>query len=290
MFKIIPMGYLKLEMSHISSKLHKISRSMEKKSRYIDRERYFNELAQTSKEFYINYIKSCKSAESHSRILEIGCGEGGNLLPFAELGCYVTGLDLAPNKIENAKAFFAKRGAEGDFRCSNFLTDTPPSDDALYDIILIHDVIEHIEPEGKEAFFSKVRLYLKPDGIIFFGFPAWQMPFGGHQQICRSRFCKLPFIHLLPAPIYKTWLKAFKENPSQIEELLSIKRSKMTPETFEKLSIGAGYKIKMRTFWLISPHYKAKFSLMPRKLCRGLRSIPYLRNFFTTSCFYIIAQ
>ena len=116
------MGYLKLEMSHISSKLHKISRSMEKKSRYIDRERYFNELAQTSKEFYIDYIKSCKSVESHSRILEIGCGEGGNLLPFAELGCYVTGLDLAPNKIENAKAFFAKRGAEGDFRCSNFLT------------------------------------------------------------------------------------------------------------------------------------------------------------------------
>lgn len=263
---------------------------MEKKSRYIDRERYFNELEQTSQEFYIDYIKEFKTIGCSSRILEIGCGEGGNLLPFAGLGCHVTGLDLAPNKIENAKAFFEKRGAKGDFRCSNFLTDTPPAENERYDVILIHDVIEHIEPEGKQEFFSRAELYLKPDGIIFFGFPAWQMPFGGHQQICRSRFCKLPFIHLLPAPLYKAWLKAFKENPAQIDELLSIKRSKMTPEKFEKLSLGTGYKIKEGTFWLTSPHYKAKFGLKPRRLCRGLRSIPYLRNFFTTSCFYIIAK
>ena len=263
---------------------------MEKKSRYIDRERYFNELAQTSQEFYIDYINEFKTIDCNCRILEIGCGEGGNLLPFGELGCHVTGLDLASNKIENAEAFFEKRGAKGDFRCSNFLTDTPPAEDERYDVILIHDVIEHIEPEGKHEFFSRAKLYLKPDGIIFFGFPAWQMPFGGHQQICRSRLCKLPFIHLLPSPLYKTWLKTFKENPAQIEELLSIKRSKMTPEKFEKLSSSTGYSIKERTFWLVSPHYKVKFNLKPRRLGRIIRAIPFVRNFFTTSCFYIITM
>ena len=263
---------------------------MEKKSRYIDRERYFNELAQTSKEFYIDYIKVFKTLDCSSRILEIGCGEGGNLLPFAESGCKVTGLDLAPNKIENAKAFFEKRDKQCDFRCSDFLTDTPPSEDERYDIILIHDVIEHIEPEGKTDFFSRVKLYLKPDGIIFFGFPAWHMPFGGHQQICRSRMCKLPFIHLLPTTLYRIWLKSFKENPSQIDELISIKLSKMTPEMFEKLCKRTGYSIKDRTLWLISPHYKAKFNLRPRRLCRIIGRIPFIRNFFTTSCFYIITM
>jgi len=260
----------------------------EKKSRYIDRERYFNELAETSRGFYIDYIKRFKEIEDSSRLLEIGCGEGGNLLPFAELGCHVEGLDLAPNKIENARTFFEKRGMKGVFSCSDFLKDTPPSEDARFDIILIHDVIEHIEPEGKEDFFARARLYLKPDGMIFFGFPAWQMPFGGHQQICRSRFCRLPFIHLLPTGLYKAYLKAFKENPAQIEELLSIKRSKMTPEKFERLASSQGYRTTDRTFWLISPHYKAKFGLKPRKLWKAIGMLPFLRNFFTTSCFYVI--
>lgn len=264
--------------------------TMEKKSRYSDRERYFNELAQTSREFYIDYIRKFHALDKDCRILEIGCGEGGNLLPFAEAGCYTEGLDLAPKKIENACIFFSQRGYEGHFSCSDFLTDTPPSDKERYDIILIHDVIEHIEPDCKRNFFARAGLYLKSGGIIFFGFPAWQMPFGGHQQICRSRFARLPFIHILPKAVYKAYLSALKENPAQIEELLSIKRSKMTPERFERLAAEEGYKVIDKTLWLISPHYKAKFNLKPRKLYSLIGCIPYMRNFFTTSCFYVISR
>lgn len=259
-------------------------------SRYTDRERYFNELAQTSREFYTDYLGSHKDLGKGCRVLEIGCGEGGNLLPFAELGCTVTGLDLAPKKIENARKFFARRGYNGEFSCSDFLSDTPPPGDMLYDIIIIHDVIEHIEPESKRLFFERAGLYMKRDGIIFFGFPAWQMPFGGHQQICRSRLSRLPFIHLLPKGLYRAWLKALKENPAQIDELLSIKRSKMTPESFESMVRTEGYEIIDRTLWLITPHYKAKFGLKPRRLASPFRNLPYIRNFLTTSCFYIIRR
>lgn len=207
-------------------------------TRHIDRERYFNELASTSREFYIDYLKRFKNIDSNTRILEIGCGEGGNLLPFAESGCTVAGLDLASGKIENAGKFFASRNVKGEFACANFLTDNPFAEDGGFDIILIHDVIEHIEPDGKEAFFLRCKNYLKPDGIVFFGFPAWQMPFGGHQQICRSRVCStIPFMHVLPAPVYKAWLKMFGEEPAKIDELLSIKRSRMTPELFESYAI-----------------------------------------------------
>lgn len=260
------------------------------KSRYEDRERYFNELAQTSREFYIEYIGGWKTLKEGCRILEIGCGEGGNLLPFAELGCHVEGLDLAPKKIENARLFFEKRGQNGAFSCADFLKGTPPSEDGLFDVILIHDVIEHIEPERKRLFFERAKQYLRPDGIIFFGFPAWQMPFGGHQQICRSKAARLPFIHLLPRFIYQAYLKILKENEAQIEELLSIKRSRMTPESFESLVSAEGYRIMDRTLWFITPHYKAKFNLKPRRLAAPFRSIPYIRNFFTTSCFYIIGR
>ena len=256
--------------------------------RHTDRERYFRELAQTSREFYIDYLRKFKNVGAGTRVLEIGCGEGGNLLPFAEAGCCVTGIDLAANKIENAKEYFAKRNMPGEFISGNFLN--MPARDDRFDIVLIHDVIEHIEPEDKPAFFSGLKKFLKPDGIVFFGFPAWQMPFGGHQQICLSGVCsKVPFMHLLPASFYRGYLRIFKEDPAKIDELLSIKRSKMTPEKFERLCRETGFQIVERKLWLISPHYKAKFNLRPTRLRLGLDHIPFLRNFLSTSCFYIVS-
>lgn len=256
-------------------------------NRYTDRERYFLELAQTSRDYYPDYIRNFRAAGPESRVLEIGCGEGGNLLPFAELGCHVAGLDLAPNKISNAKLFFEKRGAAGEFYCADFLGDCPL--EGKFDIVLIHDVIEHIEPEGKDEFFRRIKDFLSPGGVVFFGFPAWQMPFGGHQQICRSRMCRLPFIHLFPKGLYRAWLRCFGEKPGQVDELLSIKRSKMTPEKFVRLCREHGYEIRDRTLWLISPHYRAKFNLRPAVLYPPFSWIPYLRNFFSTSCFFIIS-
>lgn len=51
--------------------------------RHKDRQCYFNELANTSRSFYIDYVKQFISLSPSTHILEIGCGEGGNLLPFA---------------------------------------------------------------------------------------------------------------------------------------------------------------------------------------------------------------
>lgn len=82
----------------------------------------------------------------------------------------------------------------------------------------------------------------------------------------------------------------FGEDKAKIDELMSIKRSRMSPEKFETLCTRHDYKIIDRTFWFISPHYKAKFHLRPRLLWNWLGHIPYLRNWFTTSCFYVIGN
>lgn len=42
-------------------------------------------------------------------VLEIGCGDGGNLLPFAELGCNTTGVDLSTRRIKDTILFFEER-------------------------------------------------------------------------------------------------------------------------------------------------------------------------------------
>ena len=134
--------------------------------RHKDRQCYFNELANTSRSFYIDYVKQFISLSPSTHILEIGCGEGGNLLPFAELGCKVTA-----------------SGYKGEFTTTDFFNFSSAS---RYQLILIHDVIEHIS--NKEEFFRCLSPLLAKRGIIFWGFPSWQMPFGGHQQICHNRF------------------------------------------------------------------------------------------------------
>ncbi len=230
--------------------------------RHKDRQCYFNELANTSRSFYIDYVKQFISLSPSTHILEIGCGEGGNLLPFAELGCKVTGIDRAASRIHQAETFFTASGYKGEFTTTDFFNFSSAS---RYQLILIHDVIEHIS--NKEEFFRCLSPLLAKRGIIFWGFPSWQMPFGGHQQICHNRFVSsLPFIHLCPGILYRFLLRCFHETPSCIEELSDIKRCRMTIDTFEQLAEKYGYEITDRQLWFINPHYQQKFHLRPRKL------------------------
>ena len=218
--------------------------------RHENRKTYFQELATTSELHFLPYIHRFTSVTPQSRILEIGCGEGGNLVPFARIGCRVTGIDLSENRIRQARQFFQ---------------------------------------EEKYRLLEHIKRFLTPGGLLFISFPPWQMPFGGHQQICRNKYVsRLPFIHLLPAGIYSSLLHHFGESQARIDELLDIRKCRTSIELFEKLLCTSHYQIFHKQFWFINPHYEQKFHLKPRKLLRLIGSIPHLRNFFCTSCFYLI--
>lgn len=45
--------------------------------RHLNKEIYFKELANTSREFYIDYVNDFITINPNISILEIGCGEGG---------------------------------------------------------------------------------------------------------------------------------------------------------------------------------------------------------------------
>lgn len=258
--------------------------------RHHDRLQYFQELSNTSRDFYVDYVGRFVSVNSSTRVLEIGCGEGGNLLPFAQLGCYVKGIDLDRERTEQARQYFVLSGQKGEFVCQDFLTFPSPNEGSeRFDVILIHDVIEHIPPSAKYPFFFHIRSFLRRGGIVFFGFPAWHNPFGGHQQISVGLASKLPFIHLLPNVLYTLLLRFSRTSPAMIEELLAIKQARMTIERFEQLTHQTGYTIVDRQLWFINPHYQQKFHLKPRRLWSLLARVPYVRNYFTTSAFYVIS-
>lgn len=264
---------------------------MSRPSRYIDRERYYTELAQTSEEYILPYIERFHKISSEDTILEVGCGEGGLLYPFAKKNCQITGIDISKGKIENASMFFKKRKMLGYFYVTDVLEDNTDIAEKVFSIIIAHDVIEHIELESKRRFMEMIGKHAAQDGIIYIGFPAWQMPFGGHQQTCSKTISsKMPFTHLLPIKAYQTYLRKCGEDEGRIAELTSIYRSRMTIEKFEALCSDTGFEILDRTLWLINPHYKAKFNLIPLKLPFFISAIPHLRNMFSTSCFYILKR
>ena len=50
--------------------------------RQVNRQQYFDELSITSQKYYIPYLNQEKKIVKGTSVLEIGCGDGGNLLPF----------------------------------------------------------------------------------------------------------------------------------------------------------------------------------------------------------------
>jgi len=253
--------------------------------RHSDRQQYFKELAQTSEKYFMPYIMQFHVINPQTSILEIGCGEGGNLLPFARLGCNILGVDISKNRIKEAKQLFMQENVSGTFICDNIFNITGYNH--RFDIIICHDVIEHIT--DKKALLEAARTFLKNSGVLFIAFPAWQMPFGGHQQICRNALLsKIPFVHLLPYPVYKEILTYAGESEEMIEEVLSIRDTGITIEEFEKIVSLTKWEIANRNLYLINPHYEAKYGLSPRRMPEFISNIPYIRNYISTSCFYLL--
>lgn len=252
--------------------------------RHTDRYRYFREEAATTEKYFIPYLSEFMDVGDIS-VLEVGCGEGGNLLPFARRGCRVVGVDLSEQRVRQAESFFSRECAAGTFVCDDVMHYR--GDGRLFDLIVCHDVVEHIHEKGKMLLALK-RL-LAPGGRLFVAFPAWQMPFGGHQQIARSWVVShLPFVHLLPELAFCLMLRLFGEDASKINELIGIRRTRCTVEMFEREAAYAGYTVYDRRLWLVNPHYEVKFGLRPIRLCRQLSALPYVRNFMASSCFYVV--
>lgn len=256
--------------------------------RHQNQDLYFSEQVRTTVQYVIPYLSSIRRVSSDSKILEIGCGHGGNMKPFLELGCSVSGIDLNSLHIKIAKKKLNQWEQNGQLcLIESDIYKLNKETVGQFDWVIMRDVIEHIFDQQK--FLTHLKQFLNTNAHIFFAFPPWYMPFGGHQQICRSRILSaLPYFHLLPRPFYCKLLKWFKEPSVVIQELNDIKNTGLSIEHWEHLLKKQGYCIIKKTLFLINPHYQTKFGLKPRKCLAPFSKFCFLRNFFVTSCYYVI--
>lgn len=257
--------------------------------RHKDRTLYFKEQGITTAQYVIPYINTVKSVQENHRILEVGCGEGGNLTPFLDLGCECVGIDISTSQIEHAKTFMKGHKNEQKLTLiANDVYNLKVSDVGKFDVIFLRDVIEHIP--NQEKFLAFIQDFLAPDGVIFFGFPPWTMPFGGHQQICRSKFLSfLPYFHILPAGLYKAVLKLFGESKETIISLIEIKDTGISTRRFLRIIRSLNYKIEKQTYFVINPNYETKFKLKQRVLWSAFK-IPFVSDFYTTAYYCVLSN
>ena len=60
-----------------------------------DRDKYFNLQSENTNKYIIPFIEKLKEIDSSLKVLEVGCRDGGVLLPFLERGCHITGVELS---------------------------------------------------------------------------------------------------------------------------------------------------------------------------------------------------
>ena len=256
--------------------------------RHFNREKYFLEQSYTTEKYVIPYINELLPITSDLTIAEIGCGEGGNLKPFLDIGCKVTGIDLAENKISNANKFFDNHPKKSNLTLiAEDIYRVNPEKLLPFDLIMMRDTLEHIHDQS--SLLEHLKKFIKPSGKIFLAFPPWRMPFGGHQQMCENAFLsKLPYFHLFPNTLYIGILKLFGESEARVNGLLEVKETGISISRFKKILNQRNFKINKETFYLINPNYEIKFKSKPRKLPRVL-NIPFLKDSLTTTYYCIIS-
>lgn len=116
----------------------------------------------------------------NSKILEVGCGTGGNLRMLATFGevsaleMDATAREIASNKTNNL--FDIRNG---------YCPGQIPFHDQRFDLICIFDVLEHIE-QDTETLISLKQL-LKKNGRILLTVPAYQWLYGPHDEFLHHK-------------------------------------------------------------------------------------------------------
>lgn len=128
-----------------------------------------------------------------SRILDIGCGIGAYVRAFRERSNDVVGVDIDEERVR-----------EGGRTLPNLMLavgEHLPFRDNTFDVILLNEVIEHVNDDGRTL--SEACRVTRPGGHVFIYAPNRFFPFETHGIYVgrRYRFGNIPLVNYLPDPL-----------------------------------------------------------------------------------------
>jgi ubiquinone/menaquinone biosynthesis C-methylase UbiE len=96
-------------------------------------------------------------------VLDVGCGDAGALIAFAEQGSTCAGIECFDTSLERGKLRAADHGVEVDLRKG--VAESIPFPDASFDLVMLDNVLEHVT--DRPLTLREVRRVLKPGGLLY---------------------------------------------------------------------------------------------------------------------------
>lgn len=102
-----------------------------------------------------------------TKILEVACNMGTTLIQIAEkYGCYLTGVDLSADALENAKKNVSEHHLEDKITLVQGNAFNLPFEDGSFDIVINEAMLTMLKGEEKDKAIAEYYRVLKPGGIL----------------------------------------------------------------------------------------------------------------------------
>ena len=213
---------------------------------------------------------------------DFGCHGGGMLDAFRAVGAASgVGIDLNADIVDAAP-----------FRSdANFHLEvgdlTALGGERTYDLVLLHDVLEHIVDYERVVAAAAVA----PDGRLFVSFPSYYSMVGGHQHLAAGPARLSPYIHFLPERLFLRLAQpadnVYMSRDDSLADMLSVRRTKLSLRKAERAFRRVGLALVDAEFFLLRPEYGVRYGT-PNLRARGVGRIPGLRELFVNGAFYLL--
>ncbi len=235
--------------------------------------------------YMIPLLNSWGTPVKDASVVDVGCGEGGGLCAIYDAGsASCCGFDLEVGRVEAAQQLKGERKIP--MTTGNLYEEKLPYTDTQYDIVVLHDVFEHLD--YKHEVMKKLMAYAKPKGKIMITFPPYYSAYGAHQQLLHTAWAKIPFFHLIPFALTKILPRLQGEAPHIVEEIQKLGRLKMGMKKFEAIAHRHGLVIAGKQAYLISPNH-IRFGLKPIPAGK-VAEIPIIGEVVCTGVVYLLAK
>lgn len=248
---------------------------------------YWGYMYDLSNDYMLDYLERHGISFPQTRVIEIGAAEGGNLCAMAERNALeLVGTDIAEERLRSARTIARVLDLDITYTSNDIIyQEQPPEWVGHFDLALLRDVIEHLD--DAETALRNIGKLLRPGGTLYVTFPPWYSPFGGHQQLLVNGASRIPWVHLLPGPLFERAIASGRAN--DVVEVRRLREIRMTTTKFRRAARGAGYEIEDERLFLIRPVFRSKFGLPPIG-ANLLRPIPGLRDMLALEAGYVLRK
>lgn len=246
---------------------------------------YWGYMYQLGVDTVVSYLKENNAFKAGDSVAEIGSAEGGVLAALVEQGAKnALGTDIVEHRLEMGRKISDMGGINIQFAYHDIINeDLKPEWKNAFDLVLLRDVIEHLD--FTTIALTNISKLIKPGGFLFVTFPPYYSPFGGHQHTVGNKLGMVPYVHLLPNPLFYSFLNGGREN--DIGEVKRLQTIKLTPKKFLKSVEESGFKVYKQDYYLLRPVFKMKFGL-PTIKTTAISGLPLVKDLFSLEACYIL--